>query len=282
MNCKAPVDGCWKMGFLNFNELSKQTYCSRQMHTFPPLEVVGEWNPGVRQASWSENALKPRNPALASKLPTKLALFFLSLLFISPIKILLIPSAAYELAKSLRLSFSTETEEILLLLLNAAVQVLPADKVKKQLQMLVTIYEGHTEFLVAEYQKQVLGYEYIFNISLYLRTKIWVKRQVKWWDFSIVRKKGTKVMFRCEHPVCFVLQDQTILKMSILEIAVEFSNDKKPLGKQTHFLKDLKMVSLNHSAPHLKQWATAGHSQIRHAGAAPNHPASPPHLLSTR
>lgn len=27
------------------------------------------------------------------------------------------------------------------------------------------------EFLVAEYQKQVLGYEYIFNICLYLSTK---------------------------------------------------------------------------------------------------------------
>lgn len=141
MNCKVPADGCWKMGFLNFNELSKQTYCSIQVHAFPPLEVVGEWNPGVRQASWCENALKLRNPALASKLPTKLVLLFLSLLFISPIKILLVPSAAYELAKSLLLNLSAETEEILLHLLNAAVQVLPADKVKKQLQILVTIYE---------------------------------------------------------------------------------------------------------------------------------------------
>lgn len=143
MNCKVPGDGCWKMGFLNFNELSKQTYCSRQMHTFPPPKVVGEWNPGVRQASWSENALNPRNQSSASKLLTKLVLFCLSLLFISPIKILLIPSVAYELAKSLLLNLSAETEEILLLLVNAAVQVFPADKVKKQLQTLVTIYEGH-------------------------------------------------------------------------------------------------------------------------------------------
>lgn len=143
MNCKLPGDGCWKMGFLNFNELSKQTYCSRQTHTFPPLKVVGEWNPGVRQASWSENALKPRNPILSFKTTHKTRGFFLSLLFISPIKILLIPSVAYELAKSLLLNLSAETEEILLLLLNAAVQVLRVDKVKKQLQTLVTIYKGH-------------------------------------------------------------------------------------------------------------------------------------------
>lgn len=82
------------------------------------------------------------------------------------------------------------------------------------------------EFLVAEYQKQVLGYEYVFNISLYLTTEVCIQRQVKWWDFSTVRKKGAKVMFRSiqrEHPVCFVPQHQTILKeMSILELAAEF------------------------------------------------------------
>lgn len=35
------------------------------------------------------------------------------------------------------------------------------------------------EFLVAEYQKQVLGYEYVFNISLYLTTEVCIQRQVK-------------------------------------------------------------------------------------------------------
>lgn len=100
------------------------------------------------------------------------------------------------------------------------------------------------EFLVAEYQKQVLGYEYIFNICLYLSTKTWVQRQVKWWGFSIVRKKGTEVMFRSigrEHLVCFVLQNQTILKeMSILELASEFQQWQEATRETDSFLKRYK------------------------------------------
>lgn len=44
---------------------------------------------------------------------------------------------------SLLLNLSAETKEILLLFVNTAEQVLLADKVKKQLQTLVTTYEGH-------------------------------------------------------------------------------------------------------------------------------------------
>ena len=71
-------------------------------------------------------------------------MFFLSLLFISAINILLVPPLAYELAMSLLLNLFAETKEILLLLVNTAVQVLLADKVKKQLQTLLTTYEGHS------------------------------------------------------------------------------------------------------------------------------------------
>lgn len=81
---------------------------------------------------------------LASRLPTKVLLFFFSLLFISAINILLIPLLAYKLALSLLLNLSAETKEILLLSVNTAVQVLLADKVKKRLQTLVTTYESHS------------------------------------------------------------------------------------------------------------------------------------------
>lgn len=86
----------------------------------------------------------PESQPLASKLPTKVLLYFLSVLFISAINILLVPPLAYELAMSLLLNLSAETKEIFLLLVNTAVQVLLADKVKKQLQTLVTTYEGHS------------------------------------------------------------------------------------------------------------------------------------------
>lgn len=64
------------------------------------------------------------------------------------------------------------------------------------------------EFLVAEYQKQLLRYEYIFHICLYSSTKIQVWREVKLRHFSVVRADSTEVMFRSirhKHLVCFTL-----------------------------------------------------------------------------
>lgn len=86
----------------------------------------------------------PKNQSSISELPTEVLLFFLSLLFISAFNILLVPPLVYELATFLLLNLSAETKEILLLLVNTAVQVLLADKVKKRLQTLVTTYEGHS------------------------------------------------------------------------------------------------------------------------------------------
>lgn len=97
------------------------------------------------------------------------------------------------------------------------------------------------EFLVADYQKRVPGYEYIFRICLYSSTKIQVQRQIKWWDFSIVRKDGTKVMFRSighEHLVCFASQNQAILKeMPILGLAAEFQQLQEATRETDQFWK---------------------------------------------
>lgn len=147
------------------------------------------------------------------------------------------------------------------------------------------------EFLVAEYQK-VLGYEYIFHICLYLSTKIWVQRQGKWKDFSIVRKDGTEVMFRsirCEYLVCFALHDQAISKeMPILGLAAEFQQWQEATREQSHFWEDIKIIALNHSTPWPRQRAVAGYrdatvtsqnTRTRHREAAPKPPCSsiPPH-----
>jgi len=80
----------------------------------------------------------PETQPLASKLP-------IFRCFLSPqlFNILLVPPLAYELAMSLHLNLSAETKEVLLLVVNTAAQVLLADKVKKQLQTLVTPYAGH-------------------------------------------------------------------------------------------------------------------------------------------
>lgn len=154
------------------------------------------------------------------------------------------------------------------------------------------------EFLVAEYQKQVPGYEYIFHICLYSSTKIQVQRQIKWWDFSIVRKDGTKVTFRSighEHLVCFASQNQAILKeMPILGLAAEFQQLQEATRETDQFLKkkNRKMTALNHSTPQPRQRAVAGYSHAtaisqithpHHGGVAPNPPWSsippPPHQV---
>lgn len=186
------------------------------------------------------------NQSSISKLPREVLLFFLSLLLISAFNILLVPPLAYELATFLLLNLSAETKEILLLLVNIAVQVLLVDKVKKQLQT-VTTYEGYSWIFSSWVPETSPGIWVRTSYLSLFEHKIQVQQQVQWWDFSNVRKDGTEVMFGsigCEDNrtlVWFALQDQTIPKeMSIWGLAAEFQQQQEATRGTDLFLKRYK------------------------------------------